>query len=283
MKMGESGSHKDEEKTHHEHHEGGLLSSNKLFYALAIAVFAVLAFNQLQLSSLNVAAASQAILLSSQQQQLAAAQSQAATQAQPAAAAQVQSAAAAAPAQAGSTINLQELADKVIPQGVPAIYGTELGVTYSDPVNSMNILAALDDGKGLPDPVMNQRYVSIASQMACEYCCGANTLIAGDGSAACACAHSYAMRGLAKYLVVKRGSEFTDEQILAELGKWKTLFFPKQILTKAIEFSSAGKDISIIDLTSNEFRGFKAPAQAASGGQSAVGNIANLPNMVGGC
>ncbi len=274
--MGESGSHNDEEKTHH---GGGLLSSNKLFYALAIAVFAVLAFNQIQLSSLNAAAASQAILLSSQQQ-IAAAQSQVAAQAQPAAA---QAQAAAAPVQAGSTVNLQELADKVIPQGVPAIYGTELGVTYSDPVNSMNTLAALDDGKGLPDTIQNQRYVSIASQMACEYCCGANTLIAGDGSAACGCAHSYAMRGLAKYLVVKHGSEFTDEQILAELGKWKTLFFPKQILTKAIEFSSAGKDISIIDLTSNEFRGFTAPAQAASGGQSAVGSIANLPNMVGGC
>ena len=271
--MGETGSHKDEEKTHH---EGGLLSSNKMFYALAIAVFAVLALNQMQISSLNPAAASQSILLSVQEQQLSAA----AAQAQPAAA---QSQATAAPAQAGSTINLQELADKVIPQGVPAVYGTELGVTYSDPVNSMNALAALDDGRGLPDATMNQRYVSIASQMACEYCCGANTLIAGDGSAACACAHSYAMRGLAKYLIVKHGSEFTDEQILAELGKWKTLFFPKQILSKAIEFSSAGKEVNTIDLTSNEFRGFTAPAQQAAGSQSAAGGIANLPNMVGGC
>ena len=274
--MGETGSHKDEEKTHQ---GSGLLSSNKLFYVLAIATFAVLALNQMQISSLNSAAVSQAILLNAQQQQIAVAQAQAAAQAQPAAS----QAQAAAPAQVGSTINLQELAHKAIPQGVPAGYGTELGVTYSDPVNSMNALAALDDGRGLPDATMNQRYVSIASQMACEYCCGANTLIAGDGSAACACAHSYAMRGLAKYLIVKHGSEFTDEQILAELGKWKTLFFPKQILSKAIEFSSAGKEVNTIDLTSNEFRGFTAPAQQAAGSQSAAGGIANLPNMVGGC
>ena len=48
--MGETGSHKDEEKTHQ---GSGLLSSNKLFYVLAIATFAVLALNQMQISSLN--------------------------------------------------------------------------------------------------------------------------------------------------------------------------------------------------------------------------------------
>ena len=176
----------------------------------------------------------------------------------------------------------------MIPKGVPTIYGPELKVTFDDPITSMAILAKLDDGNGMADATMNARYVKIASMIACEYCCGATTLVASGGQAACGCAHSYAMRGLAKYLISKHGKEYTDDQILAELGKWKTMFFPKQHILKAVEFANAGKDINTIDLTSNKFRGFKAAAAApatssgaASG--SGVSGIANLPNMVGGC
>ena len=182
-----------------------------------------------------------------------------------------------------SQVSLESIAAKVIPTGVPKIYGAELGVTFADPVNSMAVLAKMDDGNGMPDKTMNARYVKIGSQIACEYCCGANTLVFETGQAACGCAHSYAMRGLAKYLISKHGAEYTDEQILEELGKWKTMFFPKPILTKAVEFATAGKDINTLDLTTNKFRGFKAPAAApATSGSSGVANIANLPNMVGG-
>ncbi|MEK6843094.1 MAG: hypothetical protein AABY04_01270, partial [Candidatus Micrarchaeota archaeon] len=182
-------------------------------------------------------------------------------------------------------IDLQAIANKVIPRGVPAIYGAELKVNFDDPVNSMNVLAKLDDGNGMADPAMNARYVKVGSSIACEYCCGATTLVSGSGSSACGCAHSYAMRGLAKYLISKHGAEFTDDQILAELGKWKTMFFPKQILTKAVEFASASKDINTLDLTSNKYRGFTAPAQlaqSAPAGSVSTG-LTGLPNMVGGC
>jgi len=81
------------------------------------------------------------------------------------------------------------------------------------------------------------------------------------------------------------------------MGKWKTLFFPKQIISKAVSFASAGKDINTIDLTSNKFLGFKPPASvqnAPAGGETQaemnarmhpdqVQAVANAPDMVGGC
>jgi len=85
------------------------------------------------------------------------------------------------------------------------------------------------------------------------------------------------MRGLAKYLVAKHGSEYSDEQILEQLGKWKTLYFPKQILSKAVSFASAGMEANIntIDLTSNKYRNFKPSTSSTQ--------VAGAPDMVGGC
>ncbi|MBI4361326.1 hypothetical protein HY572_06165 [Candidatus Micrarchaeota archaeon] len=179
-----------------------------------------------------------------------------------------------------SAANLQALADRIIPRGIPAVYGNELGVSYDDPVSAMKVMAPMDDGITL-SAEQNARYVKIASPISCEYCCGAESIIFPNGQAACGCQHSYAMRGLAKYLITKHGTQYTDEQVLEELGKWKTLFFPKQILTKALAFESAGKDVNTIDLTSNKYRGFTAQSAAASAGQAQ--GVAGLPNMVGGC
>ena len=88
----------------------------------------------------------------------------------------------------------------VIPTGVPAIYGNELGVKYDDvSVNTPQLAdptirkLAKYEGDKLTDEQM-KRYITIGSSIACEYCCGAKTLIFSDGEAACGCAHSYAMR-----------------------------------------------------------------------------------------
>ncbi|HIH20650.1 MAG TPA: hypothetical protein VJI71_00405 [Candidatus Norongarragalinales archaeon] len=228
-----------------------------------------------------------------------------------------------------SNINLQALADRVIPTGVPAVYGTELGVSYDDPVGSLTVLGLLDGdlnpGGKLKFSQLNaqaqQRYVAMGQMIACEYCCGANALVFPNGQPACGCQHSAAMRGLAMYLLINH-PDMTDVQILAEMGKWKTLFFPKQVLSKAISFASAGLDsnINTIDLTSEKFRDFKASAISTSSGSpassgsidtsgwsedekmnyemhgiiparvqqstssgSAGGVLANAPDMVGGC
>lgn len=166
-------------------------------------------------------------------------------------------------------------ASEVIPSGVPKVYGKELGVSYddvspSDPRKADATIAVLSDfdrtitleGDDL------QRYINIASQISCEYCCGAKSIIFSDGSAACGCAHSYAMRGLAKYLITKH-ADVSDDEILVELGKWKVLFFPGIHEDKARVLKEQGIKLNYINLASNKYRGIEQGQ--ASGG------------MVGGC
>ncbi len=160
-----------------------------------------------------------------------------------------------------STASLEDAVKAVIPRGVPKIYGSELNVSFESPVESLNLLALLDgdlypEGKlkyaQLGD-AQKERYVRIGSSIACEFCCGATTLVFSDGKPACGCQHSAAMRGLTKYLLLNHENEYSDQQILDELVKWKALFFPKQMIAKYMQANGQGSQ-----------------------------NLA-LPDMVGGC
>ena len=196
----------------------------------------------------------------------------------------------------------------VIPTGIPKIYGSELNIKYDDvSVNdaakadqTIKLLGNLDNTITLEGSNLD-RYVEIASQMSCEYCCGAKSIIftkeditsleskiqeaiaAGKltedqaktygrkaGEAACGCAHSFAMRGIAKYLIKNHGSEFTNEEILNEMAKWKTLFFPTQMTAKAEALKSQGIEFSYSNLGSNKYRGIESGSSSNGG-------------MVGGC
>ncbi len=167
-------------------------------------------------------------------------------------------------------------ASEIIPKGVPEIYGKELGVSYDDVSISNPKLAdqtitklAQFEGKQLSGEELN-RYITIGSSISCEYCCGAKAIIFSNGERACGCAHSYAMRGLAKYLLTEH-PDMTDEQILSELGKWKVLFFPGVHEQKAQVLKANGIDATnYINLASNKYRGIEQ-GQAQGG------------SMVGGC
>lgn len=164
----------------------------------------------------------------------------------------------------------------VTPKGIPEIYGSELGISYDD-VSAVNPKKAdttikklaLLDTTITPEGDDLQRYIDITSQISCEYCCGAPSIITADGKAACGCAHSFAMRGLAKYLIKNHASEYTDDQILEELGKWKTLFFPTQLSQKAQVLLDNGIELNYINLASNKYRDIESGASGSG--------------MVGGC
>ena len=167
-------------------------------------------------------------------------------------------------------------ASKIIPTGTPAVYGGEIGVKYDDVSPNNPRLADTTIAKltQYEDMELNseqmERYVKIGSSISCEYCCGAKAIIFPNGERACGCAHSYAMRGLAKYLLTEH-PEMSDEEILAELGKWKVLFFPGIHEQKAQVLEAKGIDsTNYINLASNLYRGIEK-GQAQSGG------------MVGGC
>ncbi len=168
-------------------------------------------------------------------------------------------------------------ASEIIPSGTPKIYGQELGISY-DGVSAANprladetisVMANLDRTLTLTGADL-ERYISIASKISCEYCCGAKSVIFSDGRPACGCAHSYAMRGLAKYLILNHGEEFSDEEILAEMGKWKVLFFPGIHEQKARALKEKGIEVNYINLASNKYRGIERGRSSGGG-------------MVGGC
>jgi hypothetical protein len=168
-------------------------------------------------------------------------------------------------------------ASDIIPKGTPAVYGAELGVRYDDiSANNPGFAdATINKLSQYEDMELNQeqmtRYIRIGGSISCEYCCGANSIIFSNGERACGCAHSYAMRGVAKYLLIKHPN-MTDEQILSELGKWKVLFFPGIHEQKAKALEANGIDsTNYINLASNLYRGIEQGQTSGSG------------QMVGGC
>lgn len=163
----------------------------------------------------------------------------------------------------------------VMMHGVPNIYGQELGVNFDSVEPSMNIMAKFDTSIKFSDLTKDaqERYLNIGGKIACEFCCGVKTLIFSNGEAACACAHSQAMRGLAKYLLQNHGQEYTDDALLMELTKWKALYFPQQMVARAAALISAKLPLNATNLNTNNP---SAQSTDASG-------KTNLPSMVGGC
>ncbi len=182
----------------------------------------------------------------------------------------------------------------VIPRGAP-FYGEQMGVSFDDPIRSLEVIAQLDPAYGRNkvrlDPEQKQRYIKIGMvpSMGCQYCCGADTLVFKDGSPTCGCKHSWAMRGLSAYLI-KNYPDMSDEEIIREVSKWKGLFFPKQMVAKYIKESQSGQyspDIAslLMDVDEEKLAEMKA-AVAASGSadtQNTAASVDDLPSMVGGC
>lgn len=127
------------------------------------------------------------------------------------------------------------------PRGVPPIYGDTLGISYDDPVAGMNIMRQYDPYKdpSIMSPNILARYINLGLMISCEYCCGAKTLVYDNGVAACGCAHSMAMRGLTRYLLEAYPS-MTDTEIMTELVKWKSLYFPLDASKKSLKDTAAG-------------------------------------------
>ncbi len=130
-------------------------------------------------------------------------------------------------AAAGGGTDIAALAAKILPSGIPPVYGAELGVSFDRAAEAIPVLSRYEQDTR-PDKLSGEqlaRYVKIGQMTSCEFCCGARTMVFNDGRKACACAHSAAMRGAVAYLIDKHG-DMTDQQILGEANKWKAVFFP---------------------------------------------------------
>lgn len=176
----------------------------------------------------------------------------------------------------GLTTGIQSVsALDILPKGIPDIYGKELGISYDDisvkdPAkadSTIKKLAIFDVNLNLEGDNL-KRYIQITNSISCEYCCGAQSITFPDGQPACGCAHSYAMRGLAKYLLTEH-PEMSDDAILEELGKFKTLFFPDVMNAKAAVLKDQDIELNYVNIASNKYRGIEQ------------GNTQG--SMVGGC
>jgi len=154
----------------------------------------------------------------------------------------------------------QDAMNILVPTGTPE-YGKELGVSYDNPVGSLNFMARQlwPEMRKLKttDPEVWKRYVNLAGKpvgISCEFCCGVEAVgIRPDGESICGCQHNPALLGLTLWLMKNR-PDMTDAEILREVLRWKALFFPKNMVGLAVEVS--GKSASELN---------------------------NLPGMVGGC
>lgn len=171
-------------------------------------------------------------------------------------------------AAATAYLKFKKIKASFFPSGIPDVYGQELNISFDrvqDAINKVRVFGPTYGKEGKKIILTGadlKRYTSIGSQISCQYCCKAKTLVRKDGNAACGCAHSIMMRGLAAYLL-KSPPELSDEQILKELNTWKIAYFPKQTLTAKLQKMEKAGEEGIKEIL-NEFPDF-------------------LPRMVGGC
>jgi hypothetical protein len=167
-----------------------------------------------------------------------------------------------------SYYKFKEIQASFIPSGIPSIYGEKLGISFDRVQEAIDTVAAFGPTYGGELEKIKltgtnlETYIRIGSQISCQYCCNAATLVTENGDAACGCEHSIMMRGLAAYLI-KHHSDMSDAEILKELRRWKIAFFPKQTLSqRLLDMEKAGAPgiREVLD----EFPEF-------------------LPDMVGGC
>ncbi|MBI3034255.1 hypothetical protein HYY72_03780 [Candidatus Woesearchaeota archaeon] len=173
---------------------------------------------------------------------------------------------------------VQNVIAAMIPSGTPE-YGSELSVSFDDPINSLNTLAKLD--RQIPVSQLSAdekaRFINITTRISCEFCCGAPAVTDQNGRDLCGCSHAQSFRGLAKYLVKNHPKEYSDEQVLVQLTKWKALYYPKNMVEKGVAAVENG-----LELTPAVLNDPNLLKKLKSGDTSKVGD-ANLPTMVGGC
>lgn len=175
----------------------------------------------------------------------------------------------------------------MFPKGQPPIYGHEMGMKmYPDPRDIPQVEAAIDKMRAFEAmeltgaPFERYKKLGYIPTIACEFCCSVKTLIFSDGRRSCGCAHSYAMRGLLKYMIAYHGNDMSDDEMLQEIIKWKAIYFPKQMMKKYIEQSQTGKftpDIAAL------LHGIEVKKGAKVKQASVEEAIKNLPDMAGGC
>ena len=150
-------------------------------------------------------------------------------------------------------LSSEQVAQKMIPTGTPA-YGEVMGVSYDDPIGSLNTLAraypALKADVHANHPEAYDRWLSLAASpkgISCEFCCGLEAQsVTAQGQDMCGCQHHPALQAVTLWLA--SNTDYSDAEILKEAYTWKTLFFPQDMVSLGAQI--AGGDEEVLQLPS---------------------------------
>ena len=189
----------------------------------------------------------------------------------------------------------QDAISAVIPTGTPFYVlegqGAEKikGASFDDPITSQKVWASLlgsrrfGTGNAIQlTPEEEKRWQRLTSVFTCDFCCGGPNDV--TTIARCGCGHSYAWQGMAKFFV-KYYPQYTDEQILGEMTKWKAIWYPQGMIQDYLVYT--GQQPATI-LTHGGSVGIRqqfmqqAP-NAQHQTQASATPLDQLPSMVGGC
>jgi len=138
----------------------------------------------------------------------------------------------------------------LIPTGTPE-YGDLLPISYDDPVTALTYLQKYYPtikAELKKDPELWQRYLNLATKpvgISCEFCCGVGPIgISKNGELTCGCSHNPAIQALTMWLM--KNTDYTDAEVLQEALKWKTLWFPKNMIDIGIKASGGEIDLNAL-------------------------------------
>ncbi len=189
----------------------------------------------------------------------------------------------------------QDAIAAVIPIGTPFYAasgpGSEKiqGASFDDPITSQKVWASLLGSRRFGTenaiqlkPEEQKRWQKLTSVFTCDFCCGGPNSV--TTIAQCGCAHSYAWQGMAKFFI-RNYPQYTDEQILGEMTKWKALWYPQGMIQDYLVYTGQ-QDAST--LTHGGSIGIKQQflQQAPNSQQQTHATatpLSDLPSMVGGC
>jgi len=189
----------------------------------------------------------------------------------------------------------QDAIATVVPTGTP-FYVLEgegaaklQGVSFDDPLTSQKVWASLLGSRRFGTanalqltPEEEQRWQKLTSVFTCDFCCGGPNSVTTISR--CGCAHSYAWQGMAKFFI-KYYPQYTDEQILGEMTKWKAIWYPQGMIQDYLVYT--GQQPATI-LTHGGSIGIRQQflQQAPNTQQQTHAQVTpldELPSMVGGC
>ncbi len=139
----------------------------------------------------------------------------------------------------------EEVIDIMLPKGTPEYTKIfDNSISFNKPVVSLNYLAkryfSLKKEVKESNPKAWERYVKLASSpigISCEFCCGVGPAgVDKNGNLRCGCQHNPALQTIALGLIAY--TDMSDAEVIREVMKWKTIFFPRDMIGLGLRVSS---------------------------------------------